>query len=111
LLADRLHPLRFTLWTLVAIWVTATLAAGATYVVATISESGEGSYRGQDYTRSGCMRAPSRSSLVGINGFRPLPAGEAALVSHKESVRTPVLIYVWKGEHRCVTEWTIDDHS
>lgn len=109
MLADRRHPLRFTLWTLVAIWATATIAAGATYLIFRSSESGERTYHGQDYTRSGCTRAPTRTSLVDIRGFEPLPAGEAALVPPTESLRKPVLIYVWRGERHCVTEWRLDD--
>lgn len=112
MLTDRRHPLRFTVWTLVAIWVTATFAAGATYLVASVFEADEGAYHGQDYTRSGqCTRAPTFTSLVRIGGFRPVPAREAAFVTKTESLQTPVLIYMWKGEHSCATEWAIDDHS
>jgi len=116
LLADRLHPLkdrahrfRFTLWTLLAIWVTATLAAGATYLIARSAEAGERDYRGQDYTRRACTHAPARSSLVDISGFGPLRADEAALVTPAESIRKPAVIYVWKDDSGCVARWSLDD--
>lgn len=106
----RRHPLRFTIWTLVAIWLTAIVAVGATYLIVGASESGEGHYLGYEYTqRTRCTPAHTGTSWVAISDFTPISAGETARVTHRENMHTPAVIYVWKGEHHCVREWAIDD--
>ena len=95
---------------MVALWATATIAAGATYLIVRATESGEGHFRGQDYTERGrCTNAPQRAALVGISGFTPMSGGETAMVSPGARLRVPALIYVWRGERGCVAEWGIDD--
>jgi|SRR5579875_2264927 len=104
--------MRFTLWTLVAVWATAIFAAGVTYLVVGLTESGEGRYHNSDYNRlARCTGAPARRLLVPIRGFVPVSTGQTALVSGRADVRTPELIYVWSRRRGCVAEWSLDDPS
>ncbi len=102
------HPLRFVLWTLLAVWVTATIAAGITYVAIRAEESSEAHYRGRDYNQKPCAFVPARPLLEQITGFTPLSAGEAALVTRTEGVRDPPTIYVWRSGHGCVKRWSLE---
>ncbi len=102
------HPLRFVLWTLVAVWATATIAAGITYVVIRAEESGEAQYHGRDYNQQRCTFLAARRSLEKLTGFTPLGAGEAALVTRTEGVRDPATIYVWRSHRGCVTQWSLE---
>jgi hypothetical protein len=103
--ADRRHPLRFTLWTLVAIWATAVVATVATYLV--VTASAEGHYHHRDYDQPArCTSTPSRRSLIAIHGFTPLSAGETAMVTPLEGARAPTVIYVW-ADNRCIREWEL----
>lgn len=100
---NRRHSLRFTLLALVAVWVTATAAAGLTYLLVSADE---GHYRNHDYVNpASCRAVPPRSSLMVLHGFRPLPAGGTALAA---SQRAPKVVYIWRSGRRCVTQWTLE---
>lgn len=94
---------------MVAVWLTATIAAGATYLVISVSESGEAGYHKYDYTRSRCTHLPSSRSLVVLHGFTPLLSGQTAVATRREGVGMPTLIWVRNGDHRCVARWALDD--
>jgi hypothetical protein len=109
LLSDRRHSLRFILWTLLAVWVTASLAAGGTYLAIRLDASGEAHYRGRDYNDAErCVPSPARGTLEAINGFTPLTAGESALVIRTAGVGYPRTIYVWRSDRGCIREWSIE---
>ena len=100
--------MRFVLWTLLAVWVTATIAAGVTYVVVRTEESSEGRYHGRDYFQQRCTFISARRALEKLTGFTPLSAGEAAVVTRTEGVRDPPTIYVWRGDQGCVKQWSLE---
>jgi hypothetical protein len=107
LLADRRQPLRFTLWTLIAVWVTATVAAGATYLL--FAAAPESHYDRRDYSQPRpCVHAPPRGSLVQIHGFRPLPPGDVVFVKARERLTTPEVVYVWRDPRGCVARWSLE---
>lgn len=91
-----------------AVWVTATIAAGITYVVVRIEESSEARYRGRDYNPQRCTLSSAHRPLEKLTGFTPLSAGEAALVTPSEGVSDPPTIYVWRSDHGCVKQWSLE---
>ena len=91
-----------------AVWVTATIAAGITYVVIRSEEPSEAVYHGRDYNPQHCTLSSSRRPPEKLTGFTPLSAGEAALVTRTEGARDPPTIYVWRSDHGCVKQWSLE---
>lgn len=91
-----------------AVWVTATIAAGITYVVIRTEESSEARYNGRDYNQQRCTLSSAGRSLEKLTGFTPLSPGEAAFVTRTEGLRDPPTIYVRRGDHGCVKQWSLE---
>ena len=91
-----------------AVWVTATVAAGITYLVIRNEESTEARYHGRDYNQRRCTFVPARPLLEQITGFTPLSSGEAAFVTRTEGPRDPQTIYVWRSHRGCVKRWSLE---